>query len=97
MKPNLTSIRGVVIESTPPVIFVAGGNYSITFKEKLCLQSAANGLSNKLIATMIGNRPQTVKNHLSRAYIKLGCDKSKGISNPRVVAVVRAYEGGLIT
>jgi len=62
----------------------------LTDRETQMVRSVASGLSNKQIARRLGLSEKTVRNHLSRAFSKLG------VTN-RTEAVMSAMRKGLLT
>lgn len=52
----------------------ADGSLPVTSRERLIMAAVARGLTNKDIALQIGASEQTVKNHLSRIFEKLGVE-----------------------
>jgi len=58
----------------------------LTGRERQILEALAEGLNNKQIASRLGISEQTVKNWLSKVYLKLGV-------GGRVQAIVRWKEG----
>lgn len=64
----------------------AGECERLTRRERDVLALIAEGKSNKDIARALGLSPDTVRNHTSAVYARLGIDSWS--CNPRVVAAV---------
>ncbi|BCX02509.1 MAG: hypothetical protein KatS3mg053_0447 [Candidatus Roseilinea sp.] len=64
--------------------------FVLTKREKDVLALLARGKSNREIATSLGIREKTVRNTVSRIYVKLNVTR-------RTQAVLRAIELGLVT
>jgi len=63
---------------------------NLTQREIDVLEHVAGGMTNKQIAKRLGLSQKTVRNHLSRAFIKLGATN-------RTEAVMNAIRAGLLT
>jgi DNA-binding NarL/FixJ family response regulator len=70
-----------VLEPAPPVFA------DLTDRERAVLDALATGASNAAIGARLYLAPQTVANHLSRIFVKLGVDS-------RVEAIIRARDAG---
>jgi len=94
---NLAAGRTVISPAVAPVVFDAlrrapasdgtldeeeGGAFSLTAREREIMGLVARGLSNREIAGQLVLSEKTVKNHVQRAYVKLGV-------NGRAQAVAR--------
>lgn len=63
--------------------------YSLSEKEKLCLQCLCEGLTLKMTARRLGISPKTVETHIERAKIKMNCHNKAQL----IFAFIKAYGG----
>ena len=63
---------GIATDIVAPAAAQAGNNDVLTSREREVVTLAAQGLSNREIATRLFISLRTVENHLHRAFAKLG-------------------------
>jgi DNA-binding NarL/FixJ family response regulator len=66
-------------DAATPLLAVLGPARDLTAREQQIAAHAADGLSNREIATRLHLSERTVENHLSRAYGKLGVPGREGL------------------